>query len=37
MKINEAFAIAILKRMQDPEPYEPQINEEAFKALEMAD
>ena len=30
------YAIAILRRMQEPEPYEPQINESAFDALEMA-
>ena len=36
MKINEAFAIAILERMQNPEPYEPQITEEAYEALAMA-
>ena len=29
-------AIAILKRMQEPEAWEPQINEAAFEALEMA-
>ena len=29
-------AIAILKRMQEPEAWELQINEAAFKALEMA-
>lgn len=30
------YAIAILRRMQEPEPFEPQINESAFDALEMA-
>lgn len=30
------YAIAILRRMQEPDPYEPQINESAFDALEMA-
>ena len=29
-------AIAMLKRMQEPEAWEPQINEAAFEALEMA-
>ena len=29
-------AIDLLRRMQDPEAYEPQITEEAFEALEMA-
>ena len=29
-------AIAMLKRMQEPEVWEPQINEAAFEALEMA-
>lgn len=29
-------AIAILKRMQEPEAWEPQINESAFEALELA-
>lgn len=29
-------AIAMLKRMQEPEAWEPQINEAAFEALELA-
>ena len=29
-------AIALLRRMQEPEAYEPQITEEAFEALELA-
>lgn len=29
-------AIAILRRMQEPEPFEPQITESAFNALDMA-
>lgn len=34
MKMNEA--IEMLRRMQEPEPYEQQITEKAFDALEMA-
>lgn len=29
-------AIALLRRMQEPEAYEPQITEEAYEALELA-
>ena len=29
-------AIDLLRRMQEPEAYEPQITEEAFEALELA-
>lgn len=29
-------AIELLRRMQEPEAYEPQITEEAFEALELA-
>ena len=29
-------AIKILERIQEPEPYEPQINQVCFEALEMA-
>ena len=29
-------AIKILERIQEPEPYEPQINQVGFEALEMA-
>ena len=29
-------AIKLLMRMQEPEPYEPQITEEAFMALQLA-
>lgn len=29
-------AIKLLMRMQEPEPYEPQITEDAFEALQMA-
>lgn len=34
MKTDEAFEI--LRRMQEPEAWEPQISEKAFDALEMA-
>lgn len=34
MKMSEA--VAMLERMQNPEPYEPQISEKAFDALGMA-
>ena len=29
-------AIALLRRMQEPEAYEPQITEEAYEALDLA-
>ena len=34
--MNNDKAIALLRRMQEPEAYEPQITEEAFEALGMA-
>ena len=34
--MTKAEAIAILKRIQEPEAWEPQINQVAFKALDMA-
>ncbi len=34
--MTKAEAITILKRMQDPEAWEPQINQAAFEALDMA-
>lgn len=36
MTKQEQKAIAMLKRMQEPEAWEPQITEEAFEALNMA-
>lgn len=34
--MNNDKAIALLRRMQEPEAYEPQITAEAFEALDMA-
>ena len=34
--MTKAEAIAMLTRIQEPEAYEPQINQAAFKALDMA-
>ena len=34
--MNKDKAIQLLERLQDPEPYEPQITSEAFEALQMA-
>lgn len=34
--MTNAEAITMLKRMQEPEAWEPQITEEAFNALDMA-
>ena len=34
--MTKAEAIAMLKRMQEPEAWEPQINQAAFEALGMA-
>ena len=36
MKMTNEKAIDLLRRMQEPEAYEPQITEEAFEALELA-
>ena len=36
MSMTNEKAIDLLRRMQEPEAYEPQITEEAFEALEMA-
>lgn len=36
MSMTNEKAIDLLRRMQEPEAYEPQITEEAFKALELA-
>lgn len=36
MNMTNEKAIDLLRRMQEPEPYEPQITEEAFEALELA-
>ena len=34
--MTKAEAIAMLKRIQEPEAWEPQINQAAFEALDMA-
>ena len=34
--MTKAEAIAMLKRIQEPEAWEPQINQVAFEALDMA-
>ena len=34
--MNKDKAIQLLERLQDPDPYEPQITSEAFDALQMA-
>lgn len=36
MSMTNEKAIDLLRRMQEPEAYEPQITEEAFEALELA-
>ena len=36
MSMTNEKAIELLRRMQEPEAYEPQITEEAFEALELA-
>ena len=36
MNMTNEKAIDLLRRMQEPEAYEPQITEEAFEALELA-
>lgn len=36
MSMTNDKAIDLLRRMQEPEAYEPQITEEAFEALELA-
>ena len=33
--MDEQKAISLLRRIQDPEPYEPQITDDAYYALEM--
>lgn len=34
--MTKAEAIQLLRRLQEPETWEPQITEDAYKALEMA-
>lgn len=36
MSMTNEKAIDLLRRMQEPEAYEPQITEEAYEALELA-
>ena len=35
-KMTNSEAIKILERLQEPEPWEPQITREAYQALEVA-